>query len=183
MTLRETFFRFSRDFVRKSVLDLEGYNAGKVYDVVVVLQKDEAPLVIGLVAQKKFIPWNMVAAVGDDIRLNKRWFTIGPNPMPGNSVFLRHVLDEQLVDTYNKALGRVDDMVLMHDATSHTLCLSHIISGPFARIGIGMGGREIPWQCIEQVRKTRPTAVVLRLDKLRSSSVSTTDKMVVKFHD
>jgi sporulation protein YlmC with PRC-barrel domain len=176
----ERFFRYTRDIVGKNVVDSGGFVSGKAKDLVAMLSDGENPDVIGIVAEKKFVPWNMVEHIGDDIRLKVRWFSIGPNPIPGEAIFLRHILDEQLVDPHNRALGRVDEIGLRHDAASHRLHMTHILSGPFLRIGLGMGLRKIPWHCVMKVRKTKPTAIVLRLDRMRSLPHSVTDKMMVR---
>ncbi len=177
---KERFFRYSRDILAKDVVDSGGFVAGKARDLVALLHESELPTVIGLVAEKKFVPWNMVDHIGDVIRLKVRWFSIGPNPIPGHAVFLRHILDEQLVDAHNRAIGRVDDIGVKHDAAGRKMHVTHILCGPFLRIGLGLGTRKISWHCVQKIRKAKPTAVVLSLDKLRSHSLHSVDKMVVR---
>lgn len=177
---KEKFYRFSRDIVGRDVVDAGGVASGKVRDAVAMPCNGGLPVVTGLVVEKKFIPWEKVASIGRSIKLNAGWFSIGPHPIPGDALFLRHILDEQLLDHDNRAIGRVDDLCLKHDAASHRMHVTHIFSGPLLRIGLGMGHRKIPWVCVERIARTKPTAIVLRLDRTRHASHSTTDKIVVK---
>jgi len=147
------FINFS-GILGKDVLCGDGTHLGRFWDVSVrsgeiYPRLDEIIVKRGsLRSSYASVPWSRVADIEDDLRLDARKEEIVFSPEPGEYEFLlrRDVLDQQVVDTYNHKVIRVNDVHLLR--VDRDLMLAHV--------NIGLRGlvRRMGWErCVDLLVK------------------------------
>lgn len=129
------FVNFSA-VLKKDVLDADGKFIGNVWDIS-VRSAEVYPKSEELIIQKGFlnrlyasVSWHNVASVEDDIVLNIKSgaITFGRSPSKEYEFLLkRDILDQQVVDTYNRKVIRVNDIHLLK--VDHELIVAHVDIG------------------------------------------------------
>lgn len=130
----EMFLHFS-DILEKGVRDREGKFIGTVFDISAKLG-DIYPKIDQLIIVKGFvhkyyasISWSNVANFDDDIILSIRSEDLQFSTQPKEYEFLlqRDIMDQQVVDTYNHKVRRVNDIHLLK--VDHELVIAHVDIG------------------------------------------------------
>ena len=144
---RKVFINFSY-FLKKDIRDKEGKFLGNISDVSLKLGEvypklDEIIVVKGFL--KKFymsIPFSNVSDMEDDIMVNSKSSEINYGPTPKDYEFLlkRDVLDQQVVDTYNHKVRRVNDIHILK--VEHELMIAHVDIGLRALV------RRLGWESL-----------------------------------
>jgi len=126
-------FYFFSDFLNRKVCDVSGERVGKVVDVVAE-RAEPYPMVIGLVVQRKrkerrsYLPWEKIARIEPFVASAEETFQAGEMLLPEKDiVFLREVMDKQIVDTFGAKVVRVNDLHFLR-INSH-LRLVHVDVG------------------------------------------------------
>ena len=137
------FVNFS-ELLNKDVLDSEMKFIGKVWDIS-VKTSEVYPKSDELIIRKGFFDrsycallWKYVQEVDDDIVLNIKSADLKFEKLPKEYEFLlkRDILDQQVVDTYNHKVIRVNDIHLLR--IDHELMVAHVdigLRGLFRRLG------------------------------------------------
>lgn len=137
------FINFS-DILRKGVIDSEGAFLGRVWDISLKFgdiypKLDEVIIKSGLIRPLYAVmPWPNVKSLEDDIVLGIKKESVKFEPAPKEYDFLlkRDVLDQQVVDTYNHKVIRVNDIHLLK--VDHEVMVAHVdigLRGLFRRLG------------------------------------------------
>ncbi len=137
------FINFS-ELLKKGVLDTDGKLLGSVWDISakfgeIYPKSDELIIKTGFLKKSyASIAWSSVASMEDDIILNLKSKNIDFNPKPKEYDFLlkRDILDQQVVDTYNHKVIRVNDLHLLK--VDHELMIAHVdigLRGLMRRLG------------------------------------------------
>ena len=139
------FVHFS-DVAQKEITDKEGNLLGTIWDI--SLKLDEVYPKLGeLIIKKGFIkrsyavvPWSKVSNMDDDIVLDLSSSDLKFIPVAKDYDFLlkRDVLDQQVVDTYNHKVRRVNDIHLLR--VDHEFVVAHV------DIGIRSLIRRLGWE-------------------------------------
>ncbi len=128
------FIDYSK-ILEKDVLDCDDKLVGHVWDFSIKFG-GIFPKLDDLIVKKNFfhplyasIPWSKIAAVEDNIILNPKRDEIEFTPTPKEYEFLlrRDVLDQQVVDTYNHKVIRVNDIHLLK--VDHEFIVAHVDIG------------------------------------------------------
>lgn len=131
----EAMFLHFSDILEKDVRDSEGRFVGNVWDIAVKMgeiypKADELVVKKGL-ANRLYavIPWNDILNIDDDIILNVRLADIKFKPAVKDFEFLlkRDIMDQQVVDTFNHKVRRVNDLHLLK--LERDLVLAHVDIG------------------------------------------------------
>lgn len=137
------FVNFS-SLLKKEILDAEGKYVGKVWDISVKFG-EIYPASQELIIRKGFfkrayaaVPWSAVSEAAEDISLNLKSAEINFTPAIKEYEFLlkRDILDQQIVDTYNHKVRRVNDIHLLR--VDHLLMVAHVeigLRGIIRRLG------------------------------------------------
>jgi len=137
------FLNFS-GLLKREILDIDGKFLGKVWDVAAKFG-EIYPTSQELVIRKGFlnrqyaaVAWSSIAELGDDIRLNIKSEKLQFAPVVKEFEFLlkRDILDQQIVDTYNHKVRRVNDIHLLR--VDHLLMVAHVeigLRGIIRRLG------------------------------------------------
>jgi sporulation protein YlmC with PRC-barrel domain len=165
MTLQQTptarTVSFSKDVIGKEVIDSSGFKAGRIRDIAIRFV-DGCTQIAGVVVHNRFVPWNTVKSFGADLYINVRWFAIGAQPVPSDSLLVcQQMLGEQLLDQHGRTIGHVDDIGMVWDAASKQLSFDHVLTGPYLSIGLPQGSKQISWQSIVGI-KQKPRAIVVK---------------------
>jgi len=129
------FINFS-DLLKMDVRSADGAFAGNVWDIAVkrgdVYPKTEDLIIAQGGALKRvyaILPWSSVASIEDEILLNVRKDDIKFAPEIKEYDFLlkRDILDQQVVDTFNHKVRRVNDINLLK--VDHDLVIAHVDIG------------------------------------------------------
>lgn len=128
------FINFS-EIMKEYVLDNDGKYLGRVLDISVKLGEvypKAEELIISQGAFKKIyasVPWTSVSAIEDNIVLNLKSENIKFEPTAKNYDFLlrRDILDQQVVDTFNHKVRRVNDVHLLK--LDNELVIAHVDIG------------------------------------------------------
>ncbi|MBU0605205.1 MAG: CBS domain-containing protein [Candidatus Omnitrophica bacterium] len=139
----EMFINFS-DLLKKDVIAFDGAYIGKVWDVSSKLgeiyPKAEELIIYKGTVNRLYasVPWSEVGQVADEIVLNiKKDDLKFSSEIKDNELMLRRdVLDQQVVDTFNHNVRRVNDVQLLK--VDHDLVIAHVdigLSGLFRRLG------------------------------------------------
>ena len=128
------FINFST-LSKKDVKDADGNVLGKVWDISLKLG-EIYPKLGELIISKGFlkrsfasVPWSSVIGIEDDIMLNLKSGDIKFEDIPREYEFLlrRDILDQQVVDTFNHKVRRVNDVHLLK--VDHELVIAHVDIG------------------------------------------------------
>ena len=163
------FMNFS-ELLTKDVLDSEHKFVGKMWDVSAKMS-EVYPKSDQLIIKKGFfnrsyaaVPFSAVSELDEDIVVNMKEADIKFEPKPKDYEFLlrRDILDQQVVDTYNHKVIRVNDI--------HLLKIDHEVM--VAHVDIGMRGlvRRLGWEKAVDfcVRFIRPKANYLKKEDIVS---------------
>ena len=153
----QMFIYFS-EILNKDVLDSERKLIGKVWDISLKFGEiyptaDELIVRRGLFKKMYIgIPWKQVAGVEEEITLEQSAGTIQASLAPKEYEVLlrRDILDQQVVDTYNHKVRRVNDVHLLR--VDHELMIAHV--------DIGLRGlmRRMGWEkavdyCVSRIKR------------------------------
>ncbi|MBU1038521.1 MAG: CBS domain-containing protein [Candidatus Omnitrophica bacterium] len=139
----EMFINFS-DLLKKDVIAFDGAYIGKVWDVSSKLgeiyPKAEELIIYKGTVNRLYasVPWPEVGQVADEIVLNikKDDLKFSSEIKDSELMLRRDVLDQQVVDTFNHNVRRVNDVQLLK--VDHDLVIAHVdigLSGLFRRLG------------------------------------------------
>jgi CBS domain-containing protein/sporulation protein YlmC with PRC-barrel domain len=143
----EMFIYFS-SLLERDVHDKDGESLGAIWDMSIKLG-ETYPKASELVIAKGFIkkefasvPWSDVLTVEDEIVLAVKSKDLHFKPEPKEYEFLlkRDILDQQVVDTYNHKVRRVNDVHLLK--VDHELVIAHV------DIGLRGLARRLGWEKI-----------------------------------
>jgi len=139
----EMFINFSQ-ILHKEILDAEGRLVGKLYDISVKFG-EMYPKADDLIIKKESVkklyasfPFSNISTIEDDIILNIKLEDIKFSVTLKDYEFLlkRDILDQQVVDTYNHKVRRVNDIHLLR--VDHELMVAHVdigLRGLIRRLG------------------------------------------------
>ncbi len=131
---REMFVNFS-DILKKDVCSIDGVSIGKIWDISAKLG-ETYPKAEDLIIFKGFIkktyaslPWSLIESIDDEIILKAKADDVRFSPSMNEYEFLlrRDILDQQVVDTYNHKVRRVNDVHLLH--VDRDLVIAHVDIG------------------------------------------------------
>lgn len=136
------FVNFS-DLLRKEVVAFDGAFIGKVWDISSkigeVYPKTEELIICKGFANKVYasIPWSSVGSIEDEItiKLKKEDIVFSANMKEYELLLRRDILDQQVVDTFNHKVRRVNDIHLLK--VDHDLVIAHVdigLRGLFRRL-------------------------------------------------
>ena len=128
------FTNFS-SILKKDVVDKDGKVIGRIRDISLetgeVYPKAKDLLIKNGFTKKTYssVPWSAVSDINDDIILNIASADIKFEPSPQEYDFLlkRDILDQQVVDTFNHKVRRVNDVHLLR--VDHELVIAHVDIG------------------------------------------------------
>lgn len=137
------FINFS-DILKKDVRDVDGKVLGRVWDISANLGEVYPKLGELLMAVGSFkklyasVPWSSVMAIEDDIIINLKAESIRfeRSVKEYDLLLRRDILDQQVVDTFNHKVKRVNDVHLLK--VDHELVIAHVdigLRGLFRRLG------------------------------------------------
>lgn len=139
------FLNFS-DILKKDVRSADGAFVGSVWDVSAklgeVYPKTEELIVYkgGMHRQYAVVPWKAISSIEDDIilTLGRDELAFGAEPKEFEFLLKRDILDQQVVDTFNHKVRRVNDIHLLK--VDHDLVIAHV--------DIGLRGllRRLDWE-------------------------------------
>lgn len=160
------FTNFS-EILEKDVLDIDRKFLGKIWDISARLSEvypksDELIIKRGFLKREyASIPFSTVSDIGEEIEINLKSSDIkfGSEPKEYDFLFKRDILDQQVVDTHNHKVIRVNDIHLLR--IDHELMVAHV--------DIGLRGmiRRLGWEKSVDfcVRLVNPQAHYLRKDE------------------
>lgn len=128
------FVNFS-DIIKKTVLDSDGKLVGRVWDVSIKLG-DVYPKADELIIYRDFwnrtyatVCWRNVINIEDDIIIDVKSHELKFEKTIKGYEFLlrRNILDQQVVDTFNHKVRRVNDVHMLK--VDHELVLAHVDTG------------------------------------------------------
>lgn len=130
-------FTFFSKVIGTDVIDNSNNLVGKVFDIFAV-KTEIYPKAMTLVIKRGFlnrryacIPWESIAELNDQVRLkvNNGSLKFSKLKEPKTEVSLRRdILDQQVVDTFNRRVVRVNDLHLLK--VGNDLMVAHIDVGP-----------------------------------------------------
>lgn len=163
------FVNFS-DILKKDVHDVDGNLLGNIWDISVKLgevypKSNELIVAQGLLNRLyASVPWSNVVSSEDDIILNVKKEAVKFERAPKDYEFLlkRDILDQQVVDTFNHKVRRVNDVHLLN--VDHELVVAHV--------DIGLRGliRRLGWQGVVDfiIKELAPGSNYLKREDLVS---------------
>ncbi|MBI5332191.1 MAG: hypothetical protein HZB65_01320 [Candidatus Aenigmarchaeota archaeon] len=167
----ETFLRYTKHIQNKDILDSKGRKIGRVNDLVLG-NLDANPHIEGILSEKTFIPWSLIAGFGEYVMLNKRLFEISGHELDASKILLcKQLLDEQLIDEQGMNIGRIDDIALMYSNKERNLKVSGICTGIQIRVGIQKYYDIIPWKNVRGFQQ-RPSALIVKPGRASCSHTS-----------
>ncbi|MDP2913604.1 MAG: CBS domain-containing protein [Candidatus Omnitrophota bacterium] len=128
-------FVYLSEILKKDVLAADGKFTGAVWDISSKLG-ETYPKLSELIISKGFlkktyasVPWSGVSIIEDSVTLNIKSDDIKFGPTVKNYEFLirRDILDQQVVDTYNHKVRRVNDVDLLK--VDHEYVIAHVDIG------------------------------------------------------
>ena len=139
----EMFLNFT-DILKKDVRDSDGAFVGNVWDLSAKLgevypKTEELILYKGAMhRQYAVVPWPAIASVEDDmiLTIGKGDVKFGPTPKEFEFLIKRDILDQQVVDTFNHKVRRVNDIHLLK--VDRDLVIAHVdigLRGLLRRLG------------------------------------------------
>lgn len=129
-------FVYLSEILKKDVLAADGKFVGAVWDISSKLGETYpklSELIISKGFFKKtyaFVPWSGVSIIDDSITLNIKSDDIKFGQMPAKDyefLIRRDILDQQVVDTYNHKVRRVNDVDLLK--VDHEYVIAHVDIG------------------------------------------------------
>lgn len=168
----EMFVNFS-ELLKKDVTAFDGAFIGKVWDIsskIGEIYPKAEELVIAKGAFKRLyasVPWSNIGSIGEDIVLNIRKDEVKflPEMKDYELLFRRDILDQQVVDTFNHKVRRVNDVNLLK--VEHDLVIAHV--------DIGLRGlfRRLDWD--------RPISLFMKMVAKNSRYLKDADLISWKF--
>jgi CBS domain-containing protein len=140
-------FVYLSDFIGTPVVDVDNRIIGKVFDLTIAKPEENYPLASGITLKEgslkpRFskIAWDKINTIGDPFRLKIKASEINFTEHPFNSEFSlrRDILDQQVVDTFNQKVIRINDIHLLR--VDNELRLAHVdigLRGIVRRLGWG----------------------------------------------
>ena len=129
-------FTFFSKIIGRDVVDSSGNVVGKVFDIWAVTS-EIYPKATGLIIKRGFfkreyalVPWSSLVEIDDQVRLNVSGNNLKFSRLkePKYEISLRHdILDQQIVDTFNRRVVRVNDLHLLK--VGMDLMIAHIDMG------------------------------------------------------
>ena len=138
-------FVYLSDFIGKPVVDIDNRLVGKVFDLVIGKPEENYPAASAITIKEgtfklRFtkVTWDKINTIGDPFRLKIKGSEISFIDKPFDSEFSlrRDILDQQVVDTFNQKVIRVNDIHLLR--VDHELRLAHVdigLRGIIRRLG------------------------------------------------
>ena len=137
-------FIYLSEILSKDILDADRKLLGHIWDISVKFgeiypKADELIITKGRIKKSyASLPWTSVSTIDDEVMLSVKLQDIKFLPLPRDYEFLlrRDILDQQVVDTYNHKLRRVNDIHLLR--VDHELMVAHVdlgIRGLIRRLG------------------------------------------------
>lgn len=163
------FVHFSQ-ILKKDVQDADGKFVGMVWDISLKLG-EVYPKTDGLIIRRgsfrrlyACVPWSSVSSMEDEVILNMKGegLIFGPAVKDYDFLIRRDVLDQQVVDTYNHKVRRVNDIHLLK--VDHEYVVAHV------DIGLRSLVRRLGWEGLVDplVRIFRKNSDYLRKEELVS---------------
>ncbi len=142
-TAAEMFINFS-DILKKDVVAFDGTYVGKVWDISSklgeVYPKAEELIIYKGIANRLYasVPWSEIGQVADEIalKIKKDDLKFSPEIKDRELLLRRDILDQQVVDTFNHKVRRVNDIHLLK--VDRDIVIAHVdigLSGLFRRLG------------------------------------------------
>lgn len=136
-------FVYFSDILKKDVRDGDGVYLGRVWDIAIkmgeVYPRSEEIVVSRGFFRRTYacIPWSSVKGVDDDIMLDVKAADVvfAPDVRPFEFLLKRDILDQQVVDTFNHKVRRVNDIHLLR--VDRDLVVAHVdigLRGLFRRL-------------------------------------------------
>ena len=130
----EMFINFS-GLLKKDVCDIDGKFLGHIWDISAKLSEtypESEELIISRGFFKRLyasIPWAKVSSIDDDVIIDIKGEKLKFEPLVKDYDFLlkRDILDQQVVDTFNHKVRRVNDIHLLR--VDHQLVVAHVNIG------------------------------------------------------
>lgn len=193
MTTIPQVFLFLSELLSKKVIDLEGREWGKVFDLVASLSEPYPPVIAILCRLKKEIlqlPWEKILKIEDNFLASS--LTLADfNPVilkEGELLLKDFLLDKQIVDTHGAKILRVNDLHFMQ--VNHTLRLVHVDVGFKAlmrRVGWGKIAEKffqwffdyqlkdsfIPWRYVQPI--SSPDLLRLKISQTKLAQLHPAD--------
>lgn len=129
-------FVYLSDFIGKPVVDIDNRLIGKVFDLAIAKPEENYPAASAITIKEgtvklRFakVTWDKINTIGDPFRLKIKVSEINFAPNPFNSEFSlrRDILDQQVVDTFNQKVIRINDIHLLR--VDSELRLAHVDIG------------------------------------------------------
>ncbi len=188
-------FLYFSELLTMDVIDSKGDLVGTVHDITLAAQGDIYPKVSHLVMRRgafskeyAALPWDDVLYVEDEVRLKVSLDDVlfSPKPLRFDFTLRRDILDQQVVDTDNQKVVRVNDIHLLR--VDHTIYVAHVdvgIRGLVRRLEwtdlvdgcVRMVNAQstylkheelIPWKAAQAIPKLGRMRSVLKLDVARN---------------
>ena len=184
-------FVYFSQLMNRQVIDVNGNPAGKIYDIV-VKPAEAYPQSCALIIRKGFpnrkyavIAWPEVSEINDKeavLKIEKSKISFQEKHDNKEELTLRRdILDQQVVDTHNHKVIRVNDIHLL--SVDHCLMLAHVdisTRGLFRRLGlekftdfiVGLVNKKalylekeylIPWKFIQPL-SINPASMTIKVD-------------------
>ncbi|MFH0763574.1 MAG: CBS domain-containing protein [Candidatus Omnitrophota bacterium] len=141
------FINFSQ-ILKKDVHDADGKFVGSIWDMSIKLGDIYPKVAEIIVFDRRFkktyasLPWSVISTIDDSVILNVKKGSLKFEGSPKEYEFLlkRDILDQQVVDTFNHKVRRVNDIHLLR--VDHELVIAHV--------DIGLRGlvRRLGWEKI-----------------------------------
>lgn len=143
MTTNPQVFLFLSELLSKKVIDLEGREWGKVFDLVASLSEPYPPVIAIICRHQKEtlrLPWGKILKIEDNFLVHPLTAAdFDPVKVKEGELFLKDfLLDKQIVDTHGAKVLRVNDLHFLQ--VDHTLRLVHVdvgFRGLMRRVGWG----------------------------------------------
>lgn len=193
MTTIPQVFLFLSELLSKKVIDLEGREWGKVFDLVASLSEPYPPVIAILCRLKKEIlqlPWEKILKIEDNFLASSLTLAdFNPVQLKEGELLLKDfLLDKQIVDTHGAKILRVNDLHFMQ--VNHTLRLVHVDVGFKAlmrRVGWGKIAEKffqwffdyqlkdsfIPWRYVQPI--SSPDLLRLKISQTKLAQLHPAD--------
>ncbi|MFA4982244.1 MAG: CBS domain-containing protein [Candidatus Omnitrophota bacterium] len=128
-------FLYFSAVLEKDIVDVSGKFAGRIWDIS-VKSGEVYPKIGELIIENGFlkktyasVPWSSVSVIEDNVRLSIASGDIkyGPGVKEYEFLVRRDIMDQQVVDTYNHKVRRVNDVHLLR--VDHEFVIAHVDIG------------------------------------------------------
>lgn len=140
-------FLFYTDLLKREVLDRHGRFLGYPYDFTLLFQ-EAYPRLTGMILRRGwwwnphyyYVPWSEIQQINShfQLRLPLESLHMGDGGHEGHVTVRRDILDQQVLDTFNRRVVRVNDVHFLQ--VHHELRLAHVdvgLRGMVRRLGWG----------------------------------------------